>query len=557
MDVGTSSARAGLVKKTEAGGKLLKYHSEEIKIFKPEVDYFEQSSDDIWKKVCECVKKVSADVPKDEIVGIGFDATCSLVLLDANLQPLTASPTEKNDQNVIMWLDHRAKLEANFINSLQHEILKFVGGKVSLEMEIPKLLWLKKNMELTSFQKIHRAFDLPDFLTWRATGEDSRSICSLTCKWNYDAINRKWSSDYFESIGLHELLEKGFAKIGTKVLFPGDRVSGLTENAAQELGLLPGTSVGTSMIDAHAGALGLIASHSSIPHNDTTAKLILIAGTSTCHMSVTEDCLYSPGIWGPYKHALLPNHFLIEAGQSAAGEAFLSFCLLVYSKFIFMFSLFLGILIDQLVNNHPDYQQIKADLKQDERIYTHLFNEIMKLAASQKVKTFHELTKDFHIYPDFHGNRSPIGDSNLKGAISGCTMHDSIFVTYLAVVQSLAYSTKHIINSLYQSGRKEFKSILICGGLSKNKLYVQAHADICGIPVLISNEDESVLVGAAMLGAKASGIYTSLESAVDDLSSSCYQIDPNSESNDYHARKYQVFIKMLDDQQAYAKIMSG
>lgn len=330
--MGTSSARAGLVQKTQTGGKLLKYHSEQIKIFKPKVDYFEQSSDDIWRKVCECVRKVSSDVPKDEISGIGFDATCSLVLLDSNLQPLTASPTLNNDQNVIMWLDHRAKLEADFINSLQHEILKFVGGKVSLEMEIPKLLWLKKHMELTSFQKIHRAFDLPDFLTWRATGEDSRSICSLTCKWNYDAINGKWPTDYFESIDLRELLENDFSKIGTKVLFPGDRVGGLTEKAAQELGLLPGTSVGTSMIDAHAGALGLIASRSSIPHNDATAKLILIAGTSTCHMSVTEDCLYSPGIWGPYKHALLPNHFLIEAGQSAAGEKLYSF---LYLKFIF------------------------------------------------------------------------------------------------------------------------------------------------------------------------------------------------------------------------------
>lgn len=335
MDVGTSSARAGLVQKSETGGKLLKYHSEEIRIFKPEVHYFEQSSDDIWRKVCECVKKVSADVPKDEIVGIGFDATCSLVLLDANLKPLTASPTKNNDQNVIMWLDHRAKLEADFINSLQHEILKFVGGKVSLEMEIPKLLWLKKNMELTSFQKIHRAFDLPDFLTWRATGEESRSICSLTCKWNYDAINRKWPTDYFNSIGLHELTENGFAKIGAKVLFPGDRVGGLTEKAAQELGLSPGTSVGTSMIDAHAGALGLIASRSSIAHYDTTAKLILIAGTSTCHMSVTEDCLYSPGIWGPYKHALLPNHFLIEAGQSAAGEIF-SLCVFLYLFFFIL-----------------------------------------------------------------------------------------------------------------------------------------------------------------------------------------------------------------------------
>lgn len=532
MDVGTSSARAGLVEKTENGGKLLKYHSEEVKIFKPKSKYFEQSSENIWQKVCHCIKKVSENVPKDEIVGIGFDATCSLVIFDKNLKPLTVSPSKNNDQNIIMWLDHRAKVEADYINSLKHDILKYVGGKVSLEMEVPKLLWLKRNMK-DSFDKIHFAFDLPDFLTWRSTGQDSRSICSLTCKWNYDAVNDRWPEDYFKSIDLNELTADGFARIGKKVLFPGDRVGGLSKEAAQDMGLLEGTAVACSMIDAHAGALGLIASHIGSLQSEMTSKLILIAGTSTCHMSLTDNCLFSPGNWGPYKHALLPNYYLIEAGQSAT-----------------------GILIDYLVKAHPDYAKLKSDMKDDDNIHDLLYNGIQDLASKDSLRTFHEVSKDYHIYPDFHGNRSPIGDSNLKGVVSGCTMHDSIHVTYLAAVQALAYQTKHIIDSLYQSGRQEFTSILICGGLSKNKLFLQAHADICEVPVLVSNEPESVLLGAAMLGATASGLYANLETAVNNLSNSCYQITPNLLSSDFHARKYKVFRRMLSDQQEYAKIMN-
>lgn len=482
--------------------------------------------------VCECVKRVTSDVPKDQIVGIGFDATCSLVLFDSKLQPLTASPTKKHEQNIIMWLDHRAKLEADDINSKGHEILKFVGGKVSLEMEVPKLLWLKRNMKHESFDKIHFAFDLPDFLTWRATGEDSRSVCSLTCKWNYDAINGRWPDDYFESIGLQEL--KDHSKIGKKVLFPGDRVGGLSAASAMEMGLLEGTAVACSMIDAHAGALGLIASRSEMDGNDLTSKLILIAGTSTCHMSVTESCLFSPGIWGPYMNALLPNFYLHEAGQSAA-----------------------GFLIDHLLKRHSDFADVSSRLRDGENLHDHLYDGVMELAAAQHLKTFHELTKNFHIYPDFHGNRSPIADSQLKGMIAGCTMHDSIYVTYLAVVQALAYSTKHILESLYESGRAHFKSILICGGLSKNKLYVKSHADVCGVPVLISNEEESVLLGAAMLGATASGLYKNLEAAVVDLSNSCHQIVPDKNSFDFNSRKFKVFEKMLDDQRSYDAIMSG
>jgi FGGY-family pentulose kinase len=509
----------------------VKFHSEPITIFKPKPDYFEQSSDDIWKKVCICVREVASQVDKNEIKGIGFDATCSLVLFDENENLVSVSPSGDNNQNIIMWLDHRAEAEANFINSTKHEILKFVGGKVSLEMEIPKILWMKRHMN-ENYQKIQHAFDLPDFLTWRATNIKSRSICSVTCKWNYDAIQQKWSENFFKSVDLEELAYNNFSKIGNKILFPGDRVGGLTSRAAKELNLLEGTSVACSMIDAHAGALGLISAKSQISNNDVSSKLILIAGTSTCHMSVTKDCIYSPGIWGPYKHALLPNYYLIEAGQSAA-----------------------GILIDFVIQSHPNYSKTLSLLKEGESIYEHLFDEIKKIAFQEKLISFHELTKKFHIYPDFHGNRSPIGDNSLRGMISGCSMSDSIYLSYLAIVQSLAYSTKHIIDSLYNSGREKFKSILICGGLSKNKLYVQTHADVCGIPVLISNEEEMVLIGAAMLGATASGFTKSLEETASILSSDCYQIQPEPNSFDFHSRKFKVFLKMLQDQKSYDDLM--
>ena len=43
-----------------------------------------------------------------------------------------------------MWMDHRAEDQANTINATEHEVLDYVGGKMSLEMEPPKLLWLKQ-----------------------------------------------------------------------------------------------------------------------------------------------------------------------------------------------------------------------------------------------------------------------------------------------------------------------------------------------------------------------------------------------------------------------------
>lgn len=228
-------------------------------------------------------------------------------------------------------------------------------------------------------------------------------------------------------------------------------------------------------------------------------------------MSICKEPLLAQGIWGPYKHALLPNYYLNEAGQSAC-----------------------GILIDQIIVNHPSFQEAKLKLGR-KSIYEYL-NEMLKNLANEKsLSSYHELTSEIHVWPDFHGNRSPVADSDLKGMISGLTMEndeENLALLYLATTQALTvrifggffnlysqfllmffqYGTKHIIETLYKEGRKEkFESILICGGLSKNKLFVQCHADICSIPVMVPTEPESVLVGASQLGATAAKIFVDLE----------------------------------------------
>jgi ribulose kinase len=136
-----------------------------------------------------CVlKNVSKNYRKEEIVGIGFDATCSLVAMQPtddqqptpnnnqqqSWQPLTVSSTGNDEQNIILWMDHRAQEEAEAINATGHELLRHVGGKLSLEMQCPKLMWLKKNLFVSCWSKAGAFFDLPDFLTWKCTGSTTR-----------------------------------------------------------------------------------------------------------------------------------------------------------------------------------------------------------------------------------------------------------------------------------------------------------------------------------------------------------------------------------------------
>ena len=109
-------------------------------------------------------------------------------------------------------------------------------------------------------------FDLTDFLTWRATGDLSRSICTVTCKWTYLAHERRWDESYFRAVGLGVLADEGFARIGQTVVEPGTPLgSGLTAAAAAELGLRAGTPVAAGVIDAHAGGIGTVGRRAASP----------------------------------------------------------------------------------------------------------------------------------------------------------------------------------------------------------------------------------------------------------------------------------------------------
>ncbi|SEK51795.1 FGGY-family carbohydrate kinase [Pacificibacter marinus] len=194
-----------------------------------------------------------------------------------------------------------------------------VGG-ISPEMELPKLRWLKRELP-DVWKATDRFWDLPDWLVHRATGDELRSLCSTVCKWTYlghkGQNGEGWDGDFLKAIGLDDLTRNDAAALGAALAPPGVKAGGLTRLAAKELGLPVGTPVSTSLIDAHAGALGALGA--DLPENGLDQRLALIAGTSSCHIALTSSPIFVPGIWGPYFGVILPDLWALEGGQSAAG----------------------------------------------------------------------------------------------------------------------------------------------------------------------------------------------------------------------------------------------
>jgi D-ribulokinase len=148
VDVGTASARAGMF---AADGRLLATARRPIAIWHEAGDIVEQSSADIWTACTEAVRAVLKETGQSpsSVKGIGFDATCSLVVLDRGGMPLSVSSSGDPHRNIIVWMDHRAIAQADRINETGDEVLRYVGGIISPEMETPKLLWLKEHLPAT------------------------------------------------------------------------------------------------------------------------------------------------------------------------------------------------------------------------------------------------------------------------------------------------------------------------------------------------------------------------------------------------------------------------
>ena len=252
---------------------------------------------------------------------MGFDATCSLVALDRDARPLSVSPTDAPERDVIVWMDHRAVDDAERINAGGHEALRYVGGKISPEMHAPKLAWLARCKPETIANAGH-FFDLTDFLSFRATGSLTRSACPATCKFGYLAHERRWPDEFFDSVGLGFLKDDHYARIGAETAPPGAPLGrGLTPEAAAAMGLRPGTPVGAGLVDAHAGAAGTLGARAGGTSADPRRRLALIFGTSSSCMALADEPRFVDGIWGPHFGALTPDQWLIDGGQSAFGGA--------------------------------------------------------------------------------------------------------------------------------------------------------------------------------------------------------------------------------------------
>ena len=320
------------------------------------------------------------------------------------------------------------------------------------------------------------------------------------------------------------------------------------------MGLPAGIAVGSGVIDAYAGWIGTVGAkvnlsdetiNSEAAKNDVSqafTRLAAVAGTSTCHLAMSEKPVFVNGVWGPYRDVLLPDHWMAEGGQSATGE-----------------------LLRHVIETHPAYQEAMSVAETyNANIYDYLNERLREMAEKEGAPAVSYLGRHFFLYGDLFGNRSPIADPEMKGSVIGLSSDksiDGLALYYYGTMEFIALQTHQIIEAMNKSGHV-ISSIFMSGSLCQNDILMHLMATACDMPVLIPKYVHAAVVhGAAMLGAKAAstdkntGKSESLWSIMDRFSKPGKAVYPGKDEREKKLlmAKYKVFLEQCERQRVFRR----
>lgn len=419
--------------------------------------------------------KRSAKVDSAAIVGIGVDFTsCTMLPTKADGTPLCQLKDFEDEPLAWpkLWKHHGAQKQTDRINEVararDESFLDRYGGTIGLEWFFPKMLETLDNAP-KAYQAADVWLEAGDWFVWQLVGGPAASLPRSTCQAGYKGM---WNAnDGYPSEEYLKAVNPKFAnvvksKMPGRLIPPGNAAGGLTAAMAKRFGLKEGTPVSAAIIDAHAGVPGAGAS--------APGTLVMVMGTSSCHMlNSTEDrCV--PGVAGVVKDGILPGFFGYETGQAAVGDAF-----------------------DWLrkMTGSENLNQLSVD------------------AAKLPPGADGVLCIDW-----FNGCRTPLMDGKLRGAFKGLTMHHRPAHLYRSLLEASALGLRWIVDLLREGG-VPVKKFIATGGLPHhNPLAVQVYADVLGESILVHPSKHGPALGAAILGALAANVFSSPAAAIRAMS---------------------------------------
>jgi len=450
----------------------------------------EQQPGDWYHALGKAVRTVVKSWPENtEIRALCLDTTCcSVVALDASMQPL---------RPCILWMDQRAAPQAREILKTRHDVLRInsdAQGPISAEWMLPKALWIAQQ-EPHVWKQAKTICEYQDYLNWKLTGRLCASACNAAARWHWhgrDCLEGTGKPlDLYNQLGIPELGDK----LPQDCLAMGTLVGGLTQEAAQHLGLPVDLPVLQGGPDAFVGMVGLGCIR--------PGQLCLITGSSHLHCAVTDNLQTSSEIWGPYPGAPLPHINFAEGGQSSTGS------ILRWAQ-------------------------------------TTLFPDCSYKQLDRESSAIPPGSEGLLALETFQGARTPKTDPLARGALVGLTLSHTRGHIFRALLEAVCLGTRACIQGLEAAGHA-CREVVLAGGATNSDLWLQLHADVTDKTVVVCENPNAPLLGCAILAAVGVGLYDSVEEAVSNMVRVTRKIEPNPNAVQAYNEIYEKSYKKLAD----------
>lgn len=486
IDVGTTSLKAALF---TPDGDCIGVEREEYQLDTPSVEKAQLDAHHYWNA---CVRTIHQllDHTQVNIKSIAALAVSSqgetLITLDAEGEPIFPA---------MVWLDNRAVTQAERLSAQFHDQ---VYTKTGIAEIIPtwtacKILWIKEN-EPEIFTKAAKFLLVQDYLIYKLTGKVVTDG-SISCTTLYfDIVKNTWWQDVLQAIGITD-------QQLPEICSPGSIISTIQESAAQELGLSSHTRVINGGMDQAVGAIGAGNIKAGIISETTGAALAIQV---TVDNALIDPCQSIP----LYVHSV-PDKYLLVPVCPTAGMALKWFR-------------------DQFCQ-----EEIATATTQ----HADSYDLLTKLAESVPPGADGLL-----MLPHLMGAFSPDINPAARASFTGFTLRHTRAHFLRAVMEGVAFMLKRNVEYIEQAGIA-IREIIATGGGSRSSLWNQIKANVCNKPVIILKNEETALLGNAILAGTAINIFPTIQEGCDRMVMVQKRYLPNEEMQVY-LQAYQNYCEL-------------
>lgn len=483
VDIGTYSSKGVLVK---PDGTVVASHAVPHGFDMPKPGHFEQDAEKVWWHDFVLITQEllrDTEINPKEILGVGISAIGTCVLpIDDHGHPLRPA--------ILYGIDTRASEEIDHLEKIlgKENILRWGGSQLTSQASGPKILWIR-NHEPQIYDKTRWFLTSEAYLVFKLTNKTSIDVYSAGGYIPlYDIHRRKWVKEAAEVIAPLDRFPRAY--------WSYEVVGKVTEQAARETGLAPGTPVVAGTTDAAAEAIGAgVADY---------ADMMLMFGSTIFFIMKTAKLITSQNFWS--SNFLEPGAYAFLGGMSTGGSLTTWF--------------------------RDQFAQMEFELERagGENAYAHL----ARLASTSPPGS-----NGLIALPYFEGERTPLHDPKAKGVWFGLSLKHTRADLYRSLLEGVAFGIRHNFEMMSEEGVIP-QRILAVGGGTKNRLWLQVVADICDIELNVPEVQIGACYGDAFLAGVGVGLFSKL-SEIKQWVKFKEKIKPNR----LHKKKYEINYRIF------------